>query len=507
LFGRKSVALAPTALLLMAAPAFAAPATSVTLDGSVEVATALPGVEPSSLLSSSDAAKALEAQLAAIGACVDGVAPSVDDTYKVALDVDGAGKVTAVRPVESHVPEAAARCADDALKAATVPALSKSDATATLTVTLRMKRAAQAAAVAQATDKAAEAPAAEAAAAPPAAGEGQVSQPAGALQATTTAETKPEDTKPWKVGASLTQWIGQGTFVKDSFAATPDYGYLAALTASYRVHEKVSVGTRFVWIQQLTTTHKDGGTIPREATVWDTVVSASAPKLYKEETTGIELGAGASVYLPISKASRAQQRLFGLGLRGNVGKTFEKIGPGDLSFGISSILVKNFGPAAPDNDYNKHPTGELCRASNRDDNGSCLTSNATNNFFVISDFNVAYTFLEDWTVSIDLLIWNSVSRNLSGSNVPTDLAAGSNIVVGTSPYATSRSSQSDLSIGTIALSYAITKNFSAGVSLYTYQPLFIQDGSNSRGLRFPFWDFRSAAENYSSFNLDLAFTY
>ena len=75
---------------------------------------------------------------------------------------------------------------------------------------------------------------------PPSAGAAQGAP----LQATTSAEAKPEDTKPWKVTANVTQFLGQGTFVKDSFASAADYGYLMSVGASYKVHEKVTVGTR-----------------------------------------------------------------------------------------------------------------------------------------------------------------------------------------------------------------------------------------------------------------------
>jgi hypothetical protein len=519
LVGLKSLALALLASHAGASPspeaASAPPAARATIEGAVEISTA-PGVEPSSVLNSSDAQKALEPKLAEIAACAAGVTPSVDDTYRAAIDVDATGHVTAVRTIESHVSEAAGKCVDDALKTATLPALQKPDATATLTLTIRMKSAAEERAQAEVAEKAAEplpeqgAPAMEKAAAetPPAApATGTGAQGAG-VQPSATVEAKVAETKPWKVAANLTQWLGQGTFVKDSFAATPDYGYLFGIGGSYDVTDKVKISSRLVWLQQLTVTNKDSGTIPRELLFRDLTLSASAPKLYKEENTGIEMGTGGTIYFPISKASRAQQRLLGAGIRGNAQRLFEKLGPGDLSVGYTLSFVKNFGPGSPDNDPGKHPTGELCRGGNRDGaSGTCLTSNASNNFFVLNDFSVSYTFLEDWTVSFDFLIWNQISNRLSGSNVSQDLAAGNNIVVGTSPFATGATGQNDLTLATIELAYAITKNFTVGASLYTFQPVFIQSGGNSRSLRFPLWDTQSAAENYSQFTLDLAFTY
>lgn len=328
--------------------------------------------------------------------------------------------------------------------------------------------------------------------------------------AETAVATEGEGTaKKWRLTANLTQSLGQGTFVKDAYARTPDYGYLAGIGASYQVLPKLSVGSRFVWIQQLTVTNQDSknGTVPRELQVRDLVFSASAPRLYREPLTGIEVGTGLNLNLPTSKASRSAQRLFGLGVRGNAGRLFEKVGPGDLALGYALSIVKNFGPASPDNDPGKHPSGQLCRAGNKDDAGNCLTSIATNNFYVLNDFNVAYTFLQDFTFTFDFLIWNRVSHDLSGSPLPRDVAATRDATIGTSPYATSGGQQTDATVATFEISYALTKNFTLSAGLYTFQPVFIQNGSSTHTLRFPFWDFQTPADNNSTFFLDVAFAY
>lgn len=531
LFGLKLIILAESAVLLLAASAQAAQATSVSLEGSVEVTSTVEGVDATTLLPPSDAKSAVESKLEAIAACADGVTQDVDGTYRVAIEVNGAGQVTAVRKIEGKVPEAVAACVEESLRGVSIAALSNPSAAVTLTATLKVKRVGAEPAVpaigepaiptGELAEPATREPAPGTEAGKPEKSESDSKSVAGTgsapqqAQATASAfgsvfgkADKTGESKPWRVFVDLTQSIGQGTFVTDDFARTASYGYLATIGASYKLTDMLSAGARISWAQNLTVTNRDTGTLPRELLFRDISLSASAPRVYHEAFTGIDVGAGISATLPTSKASRWTGRLFGLGARGSLSRTFEKVGPGDLSFGYALGVTKNFGPSNPSIDAaHSQSSVDACRSSNLADRGSCLSNVTTVNFSITNDLNVAYTFLEDFTFTVDFLIWNSVSHYLGDSAVPTDLTAARNVQVGRSQFASDRTAQSDLTVATIELAYSITNHISAAVGLYTAQNPFIQDGSNSRGLRFPFWDFRSTADNLSTIYLDLAFTY
>ncbi len=319
-------------------------------------------------------------------------------------------------------------------------------------------------------------------------------------EAAATAEAKPEEvTKPWSVDVVVGQSIGAGAFVSDEYVRSPAYGYAVTAIGKYKILPKLSASARIDFDQQLTVTNQDGGTEPREFFFRETRLGLSSP-FFEHEDTGIGLTGGLSLRLPTDKASQAAGRVFSLVASLSGAKTFEKLGPGDLSITILGSFRKNFGAGTQ---RNLPDSAVVCRPGNTSSSGECLTSFATGQHSFAESITLDYTFLEDFTFTLDFGMAHALSTDLSESDLPSQFAGN----VGHSPNGKTGSPQADYMNSSIVLAYQFTDFFSADFGLGTaFLPPYIQNGSNAKRVRFPFFDFESTALNYSSFALNLNFT-
>jgi hypothetical protein len=126
---------------------------------------------------------------------------------------------------------------------------------------------------------------------------------------------------------------------------------------------------------------------------------------------------------------------------------------------------------------------------------------------ISNSFAVSYDFLEKWSVGVSFALQNSILARLDDSELSEGLAAGSDIEVGRSIYATGDTNYSAVTSTSIELGYSINQYLVASLGLSTAASPYIQDGDNSRRLRFPFWDFENQRDSLSSFYLSVAATY
>lgn len=517
MYGLKTILLAQ-GVMLFAVPAFAADL-KVELDGPVEVSTITEGTEASALVSEADATAAATGRIDAIAACFSGVpeADAIDLKYRVAVDIGGDGKATAVRAIDVVPNPEQTACLDAALKEIALPALSNPAATVTLTFTIKALRGAAEPA------KPAELTPVETPAAPitepvqtdpnatqageqpaPVAGETRIAE-----KVVTPAQPPGEpSTKPWRLTANLTQSLGQGTFVGSNYAF---YGYALTLGGSYRIDPKyLSLSARLAMDQELTTTYTTLGTVPREFFIRDLGISASAPELYKdEEFTGIKATAGVGLTFPLSKLSRDQEMILGARVSAGLSRSFENLGPGNLTVSWTTGVRYNVSPAARTYGAGEWATKvHNCDSINQTDKGECLSNLANPRWAFSNAFNVAYDFLDKFSASVDFMISNSIASRLNDSELPAQLRAGVAYDDTHSVNADSGlANRQDIWATNIELSYAIMDNLSVAFGLNTTQNPFIQSDDNSSALRNPIWDFSSEANNLSTFYLDLAATY
>ncbi|MBI2375259.1 MAG: hypothetical protein HYV07_14790 [Deltaproteobacteria bacterium] len=344
-------------------------------------------------------------------------------------------------------------------------------------------------------------PPAEATATEAPATEAKTPEGSAAPAATATTEAKPEEPKkPWSVAITVGQSLGAGAFVSEEYARAPAYGYAVTMIGSYKLLPKLSASARIDFDQQLTITNQDAGTLPREFFFRETRFGLSSP-FFKEDTTGIGLTGGLSARLPTDKAGQAAGRVLGLVGSLSAAKTFEKLGPGDLSITLLGSFRKNFGSLLQT--LPQSSSAAVCRPSNVNTGGDCLTSFSTGQYSVSEGLTFDYAFLEKFTFTLDVSMSHAMSTDLSDSVLPATFSTG----VRHSPNAKSGRPQADYVFTSFTLAYDVTDFFNVDIGLGTgFLPPYIQNGSDPTRVRFPFFDFESTAFNYSSYSLNLNFT-
>lgn len=476
--------------------------------------TAADGSDAGALISKDVVKAALEKKLPMIQACGTVAAKDNGAVHQVGLDVDGGGAIIKVERVKTELDEAMASCADTAIQATQLPALTAADKSVHVVVTFKVKpsttvkQAGVAEKAAAAAESATAAPSAEAvpgvpASAGSAAGSIAASGSGAPLAVSATPEGEEKPAKDYSATFTFDQSLGTGAFVSDSFAATPAYSWAFALRGSYKLIDHLKANASLSLAKQMSVTNEDSGTLPREVFFGETKLGLSASDLYKEPETGITVGPSLSIGLPTDKAGRASGRIMGLSIGGSASKTFEHLGPGDLSLSYSIGFRQNIGPRAVTISSADAPSlVASCRSFN--DGGDCLTSVANPARSLSNTLGIDYT-IGDFGISYSFAITNSFSYALDDSSIAT-LAAG-DVTVGHSPNAQGYTAQSDRTRSTLEVSYTFNEYFGLAAGTQTYQSPWIQKGSDSKGLRFPFADFSSAADNLTSFYLDANVTF
>ena len=434
------------------------------------------------------------------------------DVAGVAADADKAmddlAKEEAKQPVATEVdPEGAkqaaeAEAAKQAAEAAAAEAAAKKAAEDAVA-----KKAADEAAAAKAAAEAAAAKAAAEAAATPVTKSKKSKKGSSSKLTSEVAGADEKDSKPWSVNATFEQWLGAGTFVKDAGAKTPAYGYAVTLGGSYKINDLLRASARIDFDQQLTTTHSDSGTVPRQFFFRDIRLGVSAASLYKEEQfTDISAGASASLRLPTALASQADDRIFGLVLAGNLTRVFDDLGPGNLTLKYSLSGRYNAGPRAPDVDADESATvvGTCSRSALKED-GSCQLEGANIAGAISNTLSAEYVFLEDYSIGASIGISNSFYHRLNDSSLEgTGFEAAD---ISSSEHSSGGVLQSDVISTSIEAGYVLNDYVSFALGLATASNPFIYRRGNPNTLRFPFWDFNSTASNISQMYFDVNLSY
>ena len=140
--------------------------------------------------------------------------------------------------------------------------------------------------------------------------------------------------KPWSVALSVSNGVGSGTFVSNSFIRqTSDWvGQSWNLSADYRFAAwSRTLVLRSSWSFDYELTTPNGGTA-RRFSPSDLRLSLSESETYRDELTGIALSTGLRLTLPVSYESRGATDLyFAVGLNGAATRA---LGPVTLSWSL-----------------------------------------------------------------------------------------------------------------------------------------------------------------------------
>lgn len=202
----------------------------------------------------------------------------------------------------------------------------------------------------------------------------------------------------------------------------------------------------------------------------------------------VRFGTSLTYSLPTSRTSRYQNRI------GTVVPAFSLSRPdlfgGFLSLSYGFGLVKNLNRYT-NSSVNVEDFGNLARPDGAELIGSQVMTGAGNVSFSLRNLLSAnFQFSERWSASLTYLLFN----NFRYYDAPDDQF--------TSIYAKPGRGRSDAQWGIAAVTYAFDK---AGKTILSAQAFTVSPpfSADNRTFRFPFYDFRSTADNYSSVGLEL----
>ncbi len=319
------------------------------------------------------------------------------------------------------------------------------------------------------------------------------------------AEANPETpSKPWSVTANLGLSLGAAFLTSNGDTRSPSFGWSIDTSGKYTLTKLLDGNLdgfiRLAADQVLANTLVDsavGQTKQYEFFFRDLRLGVTEAGLYKEPVTGISLSASTEFFLPTSKLTIAAKRWLRWGVGARLGRTFEKLGPGDLSLALGTTFRKDFSARQVNFDKGS-AVAQICRVTNIK-NGECIGNQRNSNFTFINDLGISYIW-GPVTVGVSLAIY---SVRYFAQNNGEDPAG---VEVTKSPYVTDNT-WLNLTLAEVAVAYAFNDNWTLGADITTYQSPYIYSGSSNGSLRFPFFDTASTAENFTTFDLTLTFVY
>ena len=310
---------------------------------------------------------------------------------------------------------------------------------------------------------------------------------------------RPSDAFPLTGDVRLDNTVGLGTFVPgEARRASYDLGLF--LRAALALGNGVSLAALQTVSKNLVTNVDSGAARPYDTVFGDTLLTTSwSPQQVGADGSarpwllpgGLKVAAGLALALPTSRASRFQTRLFALTPSVSLGKP-DWLG-GRLAVSYALGFTKNFNrltTSAVDTvnfPSLARPEGpELVAGQTEIATGALNTSFAVRN-------TLAVTWLPTPRLSVGLtyVLYNNFKYN--------DFSADA----WTSANAKPGNGRADLQWGMVAVGYSFDpdQQWTLSALALTASPPWSAD---NRTLRFPFFDFRSAADNYTGFSLSVS---
>jgi hypothetical protein len=319
-------------------------------------------------------------------------------------------------------------------------------------------------------------------------------------------EEKPFELKAWwehfGAEAALDSYVGIGTFVKDRHADDPYYGSTLTLTPSYEIIEDLSVSLFFSlsyeWTHIVVPCHAASGPRPEggpqedcsdtsdpNGQRWDLLDLVLTVKHSKIVEFGpFSWGASAKFAFPTSRTSRHANNILSLG-----GKTGIALDLEPFSIGAAFEFYKHFPTA-------KAPVLDAIEAENLAEGGTPIGRCATfreASCVALQGFVANYNLKADLEAGFDFPWVDGLSTSLSFSylyarrfgRAPDEF---------TSLYSNGVNHE-DSTIGSWDLSYELADHYTFSLGIFSWQPARTADGKKPR---FPFYDFVSPANNYTT---------
>jgi hypothetical protein len=341
------------------------------------------------------------------------------------------------------------------------------------------------------------APAADKAAASSKAGKGGDEKEEGNLLGAA-APVPPDVGRPWQVFLTFEQTLGVGSFIKDPNVRQDNYGYNVTAAGTYKLANVLSgrldAFGQIIFDQQLTTSRTDGGPTPRRFYFRDIRLGVLGRGLLQEKTTGVIIGGNTSFDLPTSEPSQAADRYLRWNLSANVARMFS-VGPGNLLVRFTEGFRKDFGRAVA-----VYPSeGDNCAVYPLRYEGTCIGTQGNANYAFTHSLSAVYLW-DALSMGLSLALVNQRNHYLGNSDLSNTQFTEEDLVVsqngGNAPWA-------NQSVGSAFVQYGLNDYLSFTLGVASTQNPYVQRGTNSKGIRFPFFDFESTANNLTQFFLDV----
>jgi hypothetical protein len=292
----------------------------------------------------------------------------------------------------------------------------------------------------------------------------------------------------------LEQLLGLGTFVDDPNARVPYYGWSLSLRPKYYITSQLTVEARFDISQELTTSSQTSTTKPRQVMPSDTFVTVRYQNAYKGEYTW---DIGISPFIRIGAPSSYQSRDRNLYLSLAAGFDLSRMFGEHVYLSYTFRYTKNFN-GLPGQSVGSDVALIRTHGSEAVGSGEVFTGEPAVSMSVYNSLLASFIINAEWSISLQLGILNAWNYALGPSTADQY----------TSEYAKTSSNGlfhgSDKTYGTLDVTYQPWEHVGFSLGISSIQPAKTADGS---GFRFPFFDFRSAPNNYTNFYFDIYATF
>jgi len=271
--------------------------------------------------------------------------------------------------------------------------------------------------------------------------------------------------------ATFSNDLGIGTFVINDGSDDPYFAQSLRLLPNYGLFQNVSAQAdgkiNWEW-----TSPSDPGAGPtgRHVTPEDIFLRLVHSSLYRERVTDINLSGAFSAALPISFESRWRNYITRLTATAGLDRTFIK----RLTTTYTFAMTKYFPTSnvAGDTDNDLCSPGQVCAARGP----------VNPNFAFRNQFGVAYAFTDRLSASLTLRFTTYLKYKIGDSSEPENNDGYDNRHTYT------------ISLGDISANYRITDRYSAAAGVTSEQ--YTSDSQGNP--RFPFADFETSKENYTT---------
>ncbi len=300
------------------------------------------------------------------------------------------------------------------------------------------------------------------------------------VDASVSSSAEEEDDKGWSVGANTGLSLGIGAFASNEYVRRNRLRYNMGFNGSYTipvVDVSVSLNTGFSqWLSE------SGGSQNVQEFRWSDTSLGLGYMIGKIPVVDIMVNASLGASLPTSTMSRAMGHYTSL----SPGLSFSsKAGPVGFSYSVGyshNFYEYTSVTFSPDEvDILSRTGGSEVLASDAIAMGGVLPEMGLNN-----NFGVSYSIIDELKFSVGFGF--SDSWSFDNGTITADDAF-------TADLADAGRGHSQMTNGSLKLTYSPIANISTSLSMSSSQPWMTAD---NKGYRFPFFDFEATSRNYTN---------